>query len=55
MEREPNLGKGDNEPIMLIYNEEGKIKDIPGGNHRIYAAFELNNFNPILMNAYVSN
>jgi hypothetical protein len=55
MEREPNLGKGDNEPIIITYNQDGKIVDIPGGNHRTYAAFELNNFNPILMKAYTNN
>ena len=55
MNREPNLGKGDNEPVLLKYNNEGKIEDIPGGNHRTYVAFELNNFNPILMKAYVDN
>ena len=53
MEREPNLGNGDNEPIIVKYNNEGKIEDILGGNHRIYAAFELNNFNPIKMKAYI--
>jgi hypothetical protein len=55
MEREPNLGKGDNEPILLKYNKEGKIEDISGGNHRTYAAFELNDFKPILMKAYVDD
>jgi hypothetical protein len=55
MGREPNLGKGENEPIIITYNQEGKIIDIPGGNHRTYAAFELNNFNPILMKAYTNN
>jgi hypothetical protein len=55
MKREPNLGKGQNEPIIITYNQEGKIVDIPGGNHRTYAAFELNNFNPILMKAYTNN
>ena len=55
MEREPNLGKGDNEPILLKYNKEGKIEDISGGNHRTYAAFKLNDFKPILMKAYVDN
>jgi len=54
MNREPNLGKGDNEPILLIYNGEGKIEEIPGGNHRIYAAFELNNFKPIMMKSYIN-
>jgi len=53
MENSPNLGKGINEPIILKYNSEGKIEDIVGGNHRTYAAFELNNFNPIKMKAYI--
>jgi len=53
MVREPNLGNGDNEPIIVKYNSEGKIEDILGGNHRTYTAFELNNFNPIKMKAYV--
>jgi hypothetical protein len=53
MENSPNLGKGINEPIILKYNSEGKIEDIVGGNHRTYAAFELNNFNPIKMRAYI--
>jgi hypothetical protein len=53
IEREPNLGNGDNEPIIVKYNNEGKINDILGGNHRTYAAFELNNFGPIKMKAYV--
>jgi len=53
IEREPNLGNGDNEPIIVKYNNEGKIEDILGGNHRTYAAFELNNFGPIKMKAYV--
>jgi hypothetical protein len=53
MDSEPNLGTGDNEPIIVKYNSEGKIEDILGGNHRTYAAFELNNFNPIKMKAYV--
>ena len=35
--------------------QEGKIVDIPGGNHRTYAAFELNNFKPILMKSYTNN
>jgi len=55
MKREPNLGNGKNEPIILKYNKEGKIEEIIGGNHRTYAAFELNNFNPIKMKAYVNN
>jgi hypothetical protein len=53
MIREPNLGNGENEPIMIEY-KDGKIVEIPGGNHRTYAAFELNNFRPIKMKAYVS-
>jgi hypothetical protein len=53
MENSPNLGKGINEPIIVKYNSEGKIEDIVGGNHRTYAAFELNNFNPIKMKAYI--
>jgi hypothetical protein len=53
MDREPNLGNGDNEPIMVKYNSEGKIEDIVGGHHRTYAAFELNSFNPIKMKTYV--
>jgi hypothetical protein len=53
MENSPNLGKGINEPIIVKYNSEGKIEDIVGGNHRTYAAFELNNFNPIKMRAYI--
>jgi hypothetical protein len=55
MENQPNLGDGNNEPILVKYNKDGKIYDIPGGNHRIYAAFELNDFNPIKMKAYISN
>lgn len=54
-EREPGLGFGKNEPILIKYNDEDKIEDIVGGNHRLYAAFELNDFEPILMNAYVSH
>jgi hypothetical protein len=53
-EREPGLGFGKNEPILIKYNDEDKIEEIIGGNHRVYAAFELNNFDPILMNAYIS-
>ena len=43
---------------VLIKNMIGNIgiKDtfnMVGGNHRTYAAFELNNFNPIKMKAYI--
>lgn len=54
MKQEPNLGDGNNEPIIIKVNNNGMVEDIPGGNHRLYAAFELNNFKPIKMNSYVS-
>jgi hypothetical protein len=54
MKNHPNLGKGDNEPIIIKYNSENKIEEILGGQHRLYAAFKLNNFKPILMKAYIS-
>jgi hypothetical protein len=54
IQNEPNLGKGDNEPIIVKYNSNGKIEEILGGHHRTYAAFELNNFKPITMKAYVN-
>lgn len=53
-EKNPGLGFGENEPILIRYNEDGKIFDIPGGNHRLYSAFELNQFEPVLMKAYIS-
>ena len=53
MDRQPNLGNGDNEPIIVKYDSEGMIEDVLGGNHRLYAAFELNDFQPIKMKAYI--
>lgn len=51
----PHLGYGENEPILVVYDIEDKIVDIPGGTHRLWTAWKLNNFEPVLMNAYVGH
>ena len=49
----PHLGYGENEPILVVYDFDDKIVDIPGGTHRLWTAWQQNNFEPVLMNAYV--
>lgn len=53
-ERNPSMGFGENEPILVKYDLDEKIVDIPSGVHRLFTAFELNNYEPVLMKAYVS-
>ena len=50
--RFPGLGKGDHEPV-IVKMEGNKIVDIIGGRHRTFAAFLINDFGPIKLNAYV--
>ena len=52
MQRFPNLGTGDHEPV-IVKMEDGKIVDIIGGKHRTFVAFLKNDFKPIKLNAYV--
>ena len=57
MQRFPNLGTGDHEPV-IVKMEGGKIVDIIGGRHRAFVAFLKNDAitNPdkrIKLNAYV--
>jgi len=49
----PSLGYGENEPILVVYDTNEKIVDIPGGTHRLWTAWKQNNFEPVLMKSYV--